>query len=144
MRNKKHSVININDLIPGCKNFYWYEFLYLKGIDAFVVPPDEVKEEIILTAQVMQEIRDILGRPISLSSGYRPKPYNIHIKGALKSQHIIGKAADFKVFNMNCDRVRELLVPYLNKLKIRMERKPGSSWVHIDRKLVSRNRYFKP
>jgi len=144
MRNKKHSAIDINELIPGCENFYWYEFLCLKNLDSYVIPPDEIKAELILTAQVMQEIRNILGRPISITSGYRPKAYNKHIGGALKSQHLLGKASDFKVFNMNCDRVRELLVPYLHKLEIRMERNPGSSWVHVDRRKVSRNRYFKP
>ena len=42
----------------------------------------------------LQKIRDIIGRPIVINSGYRTPEYNKQIRGASRSQHIYGKAAD--------------------------------------------------
>ena len=48
---------------------------------------------------VLQPLRDKLGKPIIITSGYRCKALNSHpkIKGANNSQHITGHAADIKV-----------------------------------------------
>lgn len=48
---------------------------------------------------VLQPLRDKLGRPIIVTSGYRCKLLNSHpkIKGASNSQHLTGHAADIKV-----------------------------------------------
>ena len=42
----------------------------------------------------LQKIREIMGRPIVINSGYRTTEYNKKIKGAPRSQHIYGKASD--------------------------------------------------
>lgn len=48
---------------------------------------------------VLQPLRDKLGKPIIVTSGYRCKALNSHpkIKGASNSQHLTGNAADIKV-----------------------------------------------
>jgi uncharacterized protein YcbK (DUF882 family) len=48
-------------------------------------------------AENLQVLRDYLGEPVKLNSGYRTPEYNKKIGGAPKSQHTLGKAADITV-----------------------------------------------
>jgi len=142
-----YPTMNINELIPGSDNFMWREFLYLKSLEIYVFPNNIVMDELMRLANVMEKIRSLCGdRPINTHdhSVYRPYIYNKYIKGATKSYHVRGMACDFDVKGLSCDLVREKLEPHLIDLGIRMENKPGSSWVHIDRGEVIKNRFFKP
>jgi len=140
----QYSIIKLDQNIEGCDNFKWYEFVYLKMMKSYVIPTEKIKIDLILTAQVLQKIRDLVGRPILVTSGYRPTVYNRQIGGAKRSQHVLGKAVDFKVSAMNSDKVRSMIEPFLDEFQIRMEKYPGSTWIHIDRKVVGKNRYFRP
>jgi uncharacterized protein YcbK (DUF882 family) len=44
----------------------------------------------------LDKVREEFGKPITVTSGYRCEKRNKEIGGALKSQHILGKAADIK------------------------------------------------
>jgi len=44
----------------------------------------------------LQKLRDFLGVPIYINSGYRTDAYNKQIGGAPTSQHTFGKAVDIK------------------------------------------------
>lgn len=46
---------------------------------------------------VLQELRDALQRPVIVHSGNRCSKYNKKVKGAAKSQHLRGRAADISV-----------------------------------------------
>lgn len=96
--------------------------------------------------ETMDKVRETVKKPIIVHVAYRPPEYNALIGGATKSAHMTGQACDFHVLGMSCDEVRTLLLPELERLKIRMEDKPGSSWVHIDIKAVVPGgvRFFKP
>jgi uncharacterized protein YcbK (DUF882 family) len=48
-------------------------------------------------AENLQVLRDYLGKPIKVNSGYRSPLYNIKIGGAKNSQHLFGKASDIVV-----------------------------------------------
>lgn len=48
-------------------------------------------------AKNLQVLRDYLGEPIRLNSGYRSPVYNARIGGAKNSQHLLAKAADITV-----------------------------------------------
>lgn len=52
---------------------------------------DAVKE---LTERVLQPLRDIVGHPLRISSGYRCPELNREVNGVPNSQHIKGEAAD--------------------------------------------------
>jgi uncharacterized protein YcbK (DUF882 family) len=57
--------------------------------------PKEVLLNIQKLANQLQVLRDCLGVPITVNSGYRSTSYNSKITGSSKnSQHILGKAAD--------------------------------------------------
>jgi hypothetical protein len=43
----------------------------------------------------MQEVRDLLGMPVVIKSGYRSPELNTIVRGARTSDHLTGHAADF-------------------------------------------------
>ena len=84
-------------------------------------------------AENLQILREHLGRPIRIISGYRPPEYNRRIGGAKKSQHIVAKAADIKVSGMAPAEVHAVVL----KLIKSGEMKQGgvgkySTFVHYD------------
>jgi len=48
----------------------------------------------------LQELREDLGRPIIITSGYRCPEHNARVGGAANSQHVLGRAADIRVAGM--------------------------------------------
>lgn len=66
------------------------------GID--MTPPESVVGNLTaLVLNVLDPLRDMLARPIVVSSGYRPSRLNTLIGGAPRSQHVAGQAADILV-----------------------------------------------
>ncbi len=64
-----------------------------RGIDN--TPPPEVLERLVGTAQALEAVRSLLGKPLLISSGYRCPALNKAIGGAVGSAHVLGYAADF-------------------------------------------------
>ena len=88
------------------KNFKIEEFECkgnLKGCECKM--PEEVYNNIQELAENLQIIRDELGEPIKINSGWRCENYNRKINGVKRSQHIKGKAADIRVKNLTPDEV---------------------------------------
>ncbi len=46
---------------------------------------------------LLQELRDVIGLPIYITSGYRCPTHNTNVGGAERSQHVEGKAADVSI-----------------------------------------------
>ncbi|KWI31905.1 peptidase M15 [Burkholderia ubonensis] len=64
------------------------------GIDN--TPPPEIIKNLTRIAQVLEQIRSLLGaRPIVVTSGYRAPALNQAVGGALSSAHVQGLAVDF-------------------------------------------------
>ena len=88
------------------KNFNIEEFECkgnLKGCDCQM--PDDVYNNIQELAENLQIVRDMLDEPIKINSGWRCEEYNRKIKGAKKSQHLLGKAADIRIKDLTPDEV---------------------------------------
>lgn len=60
-------------------------------------PPRATWTNIALTVQVLDELRELLGAAITISSAYRSLAYNKAIAGAGASQHMEFNALDFIV-----------------------------------------------
>lgn len=75
------------------KNFNLSEFASKDG----AITPPIVIEKLKLLANNLQVLRDYLGKPITINSGYRSPLHNVKIGGAKNSQHLFGKAADIVV-----------------------------------------------
>lgn len=52
-----------------------------------------------LCARVLQPLRDAIGRPVYINSGYRSKSLNAWVGGVPNSYHLRGLAADIHVDN---------------------------------------------
>ncbi len=60
-----------------------------------------VEMNIVKLIGILEVIREACGnKPMSITSGYRSKQHNINVGGAKNSQHVYGRAADFKVKGM--------------------------------------------
>lgn len=93
-------------------------------------PSDAVVENLKkLTNKILDHIREKLGSPIVVSSGYRCKRLNKSIGGAIDSQHTEGKAADIKSVVLSpqslFDFILELDLPFDQIIQ------EFDSWVHI-------------
>ena len=96
------------------------------------------------TAQVMDQVRELLGRPMNIHCWIRPTQANCPGSShdgdnytvaagstAPHSAHIIGLAVDFDC-GEDCDTTRQTLMPVLESMGLRMENRPQSNWVHLD------------
>jgi len=82
------------------KNFSLHEFECKDGSHLV-----KVDEELI---DKLQQLRDLIGKPIPIHSGYRTPEYNKKVGGATKSQHLLGKAADISVNGISSEKLAEL------------------------------------
>ena len=53
-----------------------------------------------LCIHVLQPLRDKVGAPVYINSGYRSKKLNAKVGGVPNSRHLLGKAADIHCDNM--------------------------------------------
>jgi zinc D-Ala-D-Ala carboxypeptidase len=84
---------------PLSKNFSIEEFCVSQTAARMgrLIEPDKKQENYIrlLVTNVLQPLRDLLGSPVVITSGYRPPWLNAMIGGSENSQHMKGQAADF-------------------------------------------------
>ena len=111
------------------KNFALSEFACRDGS----LPEGELLENCQELANNLQVLRDQLGKPINIISGYRPPAYNKKIGGAKKSQHLLARAADIKVRGMAPAEVHATILKLIKAGKM----KQGglgkySTFVHYD------------
>lgn len=61
-------------------------------------------------AYVLEYVRFYLQNPIIITSGNRCVKHNNAVGGSPKSQHLKGKAADFKVIGIHADKVADFML----------------------------------
>jgi hypothetical protein len=94
-------------------------------------PPQAIIESLrALSVNILQPLRDALGSPVNLNSGYRCPSLNTAIKGSRNSQHVTGQAADIVDHNNGNEflfrKIIELNLPFdqlINEFDYR--------WVHV-------------
>lgn len=86
---------NINILFDMIltKNFSKSEFECKCGCEM----PESTLNNVKRTALALQKLRDAIGKPIKINSGYRCLFHNRSIGSTDTSQHVLGKAADIVV-----------------------------------------------
>ena len=87
-----------------------------------------------LVKNVLQPLRDLVGIPIVISSGYRSSAVNSAIGGAKNSEHMTGCAADFTIPGKTNKETAQLIMYNLtfNQLILEFYRadNPYYGWVH--------------
>ena len=96
------------------ENFRLYEFKCKDGTEV----PEDLLENVQLLCENLQVLRDHIGKPIRVISGYRSPKYNRRIGGARRSQHMTAKAADIKVSGMSPEEVKAVIVELIKEGKM--------------------------
>ena len=104
------------------------------GIDN--TPSDSVIKNLQgLVNNILQPLRDMLGKPISISSGYRSLELNTAIGGGRTSEHCFGYAADVEVPGMDNKELFNLVKNNFKFtqliLEFYQEGIADSGWVHV-------------
>lgn len=81
--------------------------------------PDDLLPNVKELAKNVQVLRDFLGVPIQVISGYRSPTYNKSIGGAQKSQHMVAKASDLKVAGFTPLQVKEAIEKLIKEGKMK-------------------------
>ena len=97
------------------KNFKKSEFKCRDGSEV----PDELMDNLKDLVENLQIIRDTIGKPIRIISGYRSPKYNRRIGGARKSQHMKAKAADMVIKGMKPAEVHRIVTGLIKEGKIK-------------------------
>ena len=91
-------------------------------------PPKELKS-LTNTAQNLDKVRELLGCPVIVNSGYRSLAVNRAIGSSDNSQHVRGEAVDFRTHQYTPRQIVEMIkksdIPY-DQLILEFD-----SWVHI-------------
>ena len=115
------------------KNFSLEE-LTATGTGYYNVPSEEVKSKCLyLSNFILQPIRDEVGVPIHVTSGYRSGATNSAVGGSDTSQHLSGEAADLVFASYDIDVIFDWIVevskiPYGQAI---LESKDNRRWIHI-------------
>lgn len=83
----------------------------------------------ILCEQVLQPLRDSMGRAVFVNSGYRCHRLNQAVGGSQNSQHLIGQAADIETSHLTIEqlyqRIKNSSLPFDQLIQ------EFGYWVHI-------------
>ncbi len=96
------------------KNFNLKEFACKDG----TAVPQHLVPNALKLAQNLQVLRDHIGKPIVINSGYRSPNYNKRIGGAPASQHLQACAADISVAGMSSAHVHTVILKLIAEGKM--------------------------
>jgi len=109
-----------------------------EGIDN--EPNDEVKENLLTLASGLERVRNLLGNPMLVSSGYRSAELNAVVHGVFDSAHIEGFAADFTCPDFGTP---QQIVNFIHNNRIPLDQCiMEETWVHISFAPIMRNQYL--
>lgn len=97
------------------KNFDLEEFTYSPTAKKHKINNKPTGQLIIdnlteLCVEILQPLRDGIGKPIHISSGYRCLELNKKVGGVPTSQHCLGQACDFKVEGMTSYEIVKVIL----------------------------------
>lgn len=93
---------------------------------------------ILLVKNVLQPLRDLIGKPINVNSCFRSEKVNTAIKGSKTSQHVSGEAVDLEVNTMSNYDLAKIIIANFKFDQIILEfaskDDPRAGWVHVSYK----------
>ncbi len=123
------------------KNFRWEEFersvtAEKLGIDNTIPEDEKIKMPIrSLVMNILQPLRNSLGKPVVINSGYRCPALNKAVGGARNSQHCKGEAADIRASDplLIAQHIQRSRLPFDQMILY-------SDYIHISHRLYGQQR----
>lgn len=114
----------------------------LMGRDSEYPLTPELEENLAKLLESVNKLRNLYGKPMIVSSGYRPGKYNKAAGGAKKSSHLTCEAVDFRDIDKKLkDFCTEKI---LKECNLYMEHPDHTeSWCHVQIR-PTKNRIFRP
>ncbi|QYW02029.1 peptidase [Stenotrophomonas phage Siara] len=88
----------------------------------------EIEQLRLLAVNILQPLRDALGKPVIVNSAYRGEQVNKAVGGVPTSQHRLGQAADIRVTGMSplelCHFIISLGLPFDQLIE-------EGTWTHV-------------
>lgn len=100
--------------------------------------PRHIKAMRRLCADLLDPIREAVGRPVHVTSGYRCRALNTAVNGSRNSQHIRGEAADIHVKGMTPRQLYDFILTL--DLEFDQIIDEFGEWVHISYTVKRPNR----
>ena len=130
------------------KNFTLEEFIRSRTAESMGIDNVPKDEEVIenmkaLCLEVLQPLRDYVGAPIHINSGYRCPELNEALDGVKGSQHLSGQAADIHVENTeHLLKMMHFIMDETDFDQLIWEKnKAGVQWLHVSHKRNGNNRH---
>lgn len=118
-------------MTPKFKYFNINEMLYSATADKYGidnVPKDErILDNIYNVLSNLDNIREVYGKPIIITSGYRCPELNAKVGGKSNSQHLKGEAADLK-FDVD---LLNYIIQFCHFDQLITEKSKNKKWIHI-------------
>lgn len=115
-------------------NFSFKELCYsdtaiILGINNMPKDTEKLDNMLNLMVECLQPIRDKIGKPMRISSGYRCELLNRHVGGVDNSQHTKGQAVDFTILGMSIYEI----IDFIKKSGVEYDQliNEYNKWVHI-------------
>ena len=104
-------------------------------------PNEQQKKALVaLVDNVLDPLRDLFGKPVLVSSGFRSNDLNRAVGGAATSQHMKGEAAD--IYTGTKEGNKKLFELIRDNLPFdQLIDEKDFSWVHVSKKSVTENKY---
>jgi hypothetical protein len=116
-------------------NFTLPEFLRSEAAARHGIAMDPPREVVLnlerLANEVLEPIREAVGGPLIITSGYRPAELNTLVGGAANSDHLYGRAADFHAVEMDLDELGEIVRRVCDSLPVAKAIREFGQWVHV-------------
>lgn len=107
-------------------------------------PNEEQTENLkALCENVLEPLRNHLGRAVVINSGFRCRKLNDAVKGARNSQHMRGEAADIRVGSKK--EVMEIMHFIMTECsfdQLIWEKSARSQWIHVSYSRTAKNRQY--
>ena len=94
-----------------------------------------------LVDNILQPLRELYGKPITINSGYRSPMVNRFVKGAARSQHLRGEAADITAGSKEENKVLFDLIR-ANFVVDQCINEYDFSWIHVSFKTHGNRNQF--
>jgi uncharacterized protein YcbK (DUF882 family) len=102
------------------------------GFEEAPYPPEWIESRLKPLCAALEVLRETLGKPITILSGFRSEKYNRSISGARLSQHVAGRASDLVVPGISTAKVHEVVLDLYRAGKIKI----GGLGLYLDGKFV--------